>query len=671
MHHIISLRRERLFAILAVLILLLAWGCATGPKAIKSTDLISTPDLLLEAATAWDSKEFEAAELYYSKVLERQDFPADQRVLALSRLTYAAWKSGHYQQSRMAAEEWGNAEPEALKKWSWQEPYINSLAALDKQERLRNNLDWARTAVLPWETADNLARWYYGYFAGRDDFELAMRTLAEGYGAAPDEQSRLGLETWLRETLSAQSDEYIQGLAGAVEPSRKLTFPYALAVFEKNRRLADDKALWPVAWRELADVVSSSALEDRGSLAEILAGLEKEYGLPQIGVALALPLGGPYGEVGRKILRGVALAQWQLATQGLNVDIKAVNTAAPGWEKRLAELPENYSLVGGPLRVEAFKALAGNGSDLNQLKKRAFFTFLSSLGDATEGKDAWRFFSSRGDEVRSLVRLAVEQLGIKDLAVFYPEEKFGRTMAQTFYQEALPLGGRIRGMVTYPPKDLPAWGRSVAKLLKVPTDFSENKEAPLPMPDFGAVFIPDGWSQAQSLLPNFFFYEADQLLYLGPGLWSRSLEGAKDVEAQYYQLAVCPGAWWNESEGARMLGRTLAEEGLGQADFWVALGYDFLRFAGRMGVLPHGWSASEVNKRIRNAQDMEFSMAAMTWTADGVASQQMYLFSPKSNGKDLVNAEILAERIEKAKARRVRRVENYRLRLEEENAKKK
>ncbi len=105
------------------------------------------------------------------------------------------------------------------------------------------------------------------------------------------------------------------------------------------------------------------------------------------------------------------------------------------------------------------------------LDDRAFFTFLSSLGDMEEGKDAWRFFTSRNDEVRSLVRLAVEELNIKDLAIFYPEEKFGRTMAETFYREAYPLGGRIKGMQSYPSRNLKQWGKRVGKLLDVPADF--------------------------------------------------------------------------------------------------------------------------------------------------------------------------------------------------------
>ncbi len=224
-------------------------------------------------------------------------------------------------------------------------------------------------------------------------------------------------------------------------------------------------------------------------------------------------------------------------------------------------------------------------------------------------------------------------------------------------------------MQSYPSRNLKRWGKRVGKLLKVPADFNDNKDAPLEQPDFGAVFVPDGWRQAQTLLPNFFFYEGDQLVFLGPGLWSRALDDAKDIDEHYYRLAVCPGAWWDRSEGGRALQSALTEEGLGQADFWVALGYDFLRFAGKFGALPSTWDRDEVNKRIASAQDIEFSMAKMTWDADGVASQDLFLFSPVRNGKQLVNADKVSARIARAKARREKRIEAYEKRMEEEKAK--
>jgi len=654
------------------LLVLFAWGCAPKPQPIKSADMLSTPNLLVEADAAWKAKRYEVAELYYAEILDRDDLARAELTTVYARLAASAYENGHPQQARIALESWANADARALEDIRWERTYLATMAALGKTERLRNHLKWVLEGDrMPWETRRAVALWYSGYFREKQDYERSLDVLEGFYKQAPDMQARSMFEHEYLMALQAMGDMQIDDLAQAVSGASRTRFPYALVAFEHAVRHAGNADDWTASWRTMRTVASSGELADPVPLVNKLAELEARYGVPSIGLALALPITGPYAKVGVKILRGAGLAQWRLAQEGVEVDLRVVNTEIPGWDARLAALPGHYSVVGGPLRVSAFKKLYEAGvSGGSILDQRAVFTFLASLGDMTEGKDAWRFFTSRNDEVRSLVSLAVDELGIKDLAVFYPEEKFGRTMAQTFYREATPLGGRIRGMQSYPPRELKKWGKRVGKLLKVPEDFSDNKDAPLERPDFGAVFIPDGWRQAQTLLPNFFFYEGDSLVFLGPGLWSRALDSAKGIDEHYYRLAVCPGAWWGASEGGRALQGALTEEGLGQADFWVALGYDFIRFTGRFGALPSNWDADEVNRRIHIAQDMDFSMARMTWDDAGVASQDLFLFSPVRNGKQLVNADKITDRIIRAESRREKRIKAYEQRIEEEEAKR-
>lgn len=655
---------------LLVLLLMFAWAC-TPKTTMKSVDLLSTPNLMVEADAAWKAKRYEASELYYAKVLERHDLVKSELPTIYARLAESAFLNKHYHQARIALENWANIQTSALGDPAWERSYLGTMAALGKTERLQNHLKWLlQSTQLPWLTRQGTALWYSEYFQQKGDAERALDVLAGFYKQAPDLQARSGFEHEVLQRIQQIKDKELSQLSIAVNTENQWQFPYALVGFERGVREASDEDAWSVVWRNLRGLAANADLTDLIPLETKLAELEARYGLPRIGLALALPLTGPYGKVGVKILRGAGLAQWRLAQDGVDIDLRVINTEVRDWDKRLEELPPHYSVVGGPLRVEAFKKLyEGKAPGERVMDDRAFFTFLSSLGDLQEGSEAWRFFTSHNDEVRSLVSLAVDQLNIKDLAVFYPEERFGRAMAQTFYREASPLGGRIRGMQSYPSRDLKQWGKRVGKLLKVPDDFSENKDVPLDQPDFGAVFVPDGWGQAQTLLPNFFFYEGEQLVFLGPGLWSRALDRAKDIDEHYYRLAICPGAWWEHSDGGRNLQNALTEEGLGYADFWVALGYDFTRFVGKFGALPTKWDADEVNRRIQVAQTIDFSMAPMTWDKQGLASQDLYLFSPVRNGKQLVDANKLSGRIARAKARREHRIDAYEKRIEEEKVK--
>ncbi len=649
-------------------------GCTPGisswtQRAMQSADLLPTADLLAEADKAWKAKEYEAVELYYSKALERTDLAKSDEPLVQSRLGVSAFRNGHYRQALGSLKKWANLDIKSVNTWEWQEAYLGTIAALGKTQRLRNHLKWTlQQRGLPWETRQQVALWYSDYFLAENDLERSLDVLGGFYKEAPDSEARAAFEHDYFRLISDYRDSRLDSLVRYVTPSNLYRFPFALVSFEHSRRGADDKSKWPAAWRSMRTVAGSADLADREPLVEILSRLERKYGQPRIGLALALPVSGPYAKVGTRILRGAGVAQWKLSTLGVDMDIRVINTAAPGWVQRLHSLPSYYTLVGGPLRVDAFKEMLSSGQGRAILRERAFFTFLPGLGEVEEGRDAWRFFTSREDEVRSLVNMAVKRLGIRDFAVFYPQEKFGRAMAKTFYNEAAPLGARIRGMESYPPRELTSWNKHIAKLLKVPSNFSENKDVPLPLPDFGAVFIPDGWRQAQNLLPNFFFYEGEQLVFLGPGLWSRALDRAKEVDEHYYHLAVCPGAWWAGSDGALALQDALTEEGLGRADFWVALGFDFVRFSGRMGVLPSGWDSSDINERISTAQKIDFSMAAMHWNDRGVARQDLFLFSPVRKGKSIADSEVLKGRIQRATGRRIQRAKAYEARVSGQGA---
>ena len=82
--------------------------------------------------------------------------------------------------------------------------------------------------------------------------------------------------------------------------------------------------------------------------------------------------------------------------------------------------------------------------------------------------------------------------------------------------------------------------------------------------------------------------------------------------------------------------------------------------------MPADWTPDDVNARIEKAMHMRFSMAPLVWDEHGVARQDLYLFTPKADGKQIADTVTLTGRIERALARREKRIEAYKQRLEEE-----
>lgn len=623
----------------------LPWG---GPSA-ESVSLMATPQLMAEADRAFQRRDYARSELYYDRLLARQDLPATARPLAARRLAVSSFEMRHYNQTRLALQTWLAADKKAQNDGQFQDLTIRTLAALDKPADLEaHRAALAARKNLPWEARRAAAQALFDVYHQNGDEAPALKALAEAYRLAPDAKARAGFEQDFQSRLPKMDDRELSRLAAAVPADGRVRFPFALVEFERARRNAKDQDRWAESWRNMRSLLSAAELENKAALAREVQDLEHKHGVPRLGVALAVPLTGRFADAGQKIARGASAAQWALANAGLDLEVKLINTEVPGWPARINALPPHFAVIGGPLRVESFKELeAAHLTD-----KRAFFAFLPSLGELQEGRQAWRFFPSPRDQARAAADLVVGGLNIRSVAVLSPQDKYGRMLTDLFIQEATARGARIAASETYPPDDHPEWGRSVARLLHVP--FKPSPNAPAPAPNFGAVFLPDGWSQAQLLIPNFFFYDAAQLVFVGPELWSRSLDESRDLEEQYYHLTACSGAWKPENPASKDLQRILDEQGLGSADFWVALGYDFVRLTSRMGSLD-SVAPPEVNAHLAQAASgMDFSLAPITWSPDGLAREDLYLFQPAKDGKILADPAVMQENIGKALARRER-----------------
>ena len=635
-----------ILAALALLVPLLAVGCvelslpSPSQTQVEAPQEQSTEALAKDAEGFWNSGNYPQSELLYNRLLGR-DLGPDERLQALSLLAQSAYNSRHFYQSKSALDRMVVADGSVLASWPWHEQYIRTLGALNRPELLDNHRAWLTAHTeLPFDVRSRAAMAFAGVYVQNGDIIRAVELLARTHSQAPDNKAKAAMEAEYAEQLRDLPETQLQALAHLVGASGQATFPHAMIQREVHRRTLAPHA--DAASPLLAQ--SASTLSDQpGSLIP--------SGLGTVRVALLLPLTGRFAPTAAKVLRGAEVAQARLAAQGRTVEIRAINADAPDWREKLAALPPTFSVVGGPMLVDSFRDMVKGGV----LATRAVFAFLPDLGEAQEGAQAWRFFTSPTDQVRALVDLTYDQLGIRSVAVLAPKSRYGQRMAEVFQAEAKAKGLRLAANEFYPPGDHPRWLHNVSRLLKIPEAFHRNKNMPLPMPDFGAVFVPEDWTQSELLVSNFHFFEGQHLVFLGTELWSVALDNAKDIDDSYFQLAACPGAWWSDAPAAKALQAALGENSKETADFWLALGHDFINFAALLN-LPADWTPAQVNRRLQTARGLEFSMAPISWDAEGRARQNLYLFSPRKGGKVVVDPEELRAAADKAKTRRERRL---------------
>lgn len=111
----------------------------------------------------------------------------------------------------------------------------------------------------------------------------------------------------------------------------------------------------------------------------------------------------------------------------------------------------------------------------------------------------------------------------------------------------------------------------------------------------------------------------------------------------------------------------MSDAGLGKPDAWVGLGYDFIRLAAGMGSMPSNWDDDTVNEKLASAQNMDWSIAPITWDEDGNASENLFLFRPTRNGFVPVNSESFANRVNTV---RIRHDERIQMMMDEADTKK-
>ena len=191
----------------------------------------------------------------------------------------------------------------------------------------------------------------------------------------------------------------------------------------------------------------------------------------------------------------------------------------------------------------------------------------------------------------------------------------------------------LKNSQSYPAENHKLWGAAVAKLLtSVSSDEKENRSTKLNKYDLDVVFLPDSFAAARQLIPNFFYNDAKNLLFLGSQLWETG--EIHKGEEKYFKKAIFPASWWKQkpTNTTVFLNSKIQNN---NADFWNALGFDFVRFFSRMPEISSK-SSSEINEILqKQTGKMDWTLAPLFWDKNGKVQQKMYVFSFKNTEKPL------------------------------------
>lgn len=581
-----------------------------------------------EARQAWNSNDMRKAESLYEKTTKLAALPQHEQYEAWERMSVAAQRNGRPRRALDALSKWAKADPAADTLPAWQDAWYTSALSLPPSDVIKQ-------AQQLWKdkTRSNDARAQAALIlmsrSWRPDAVLAAQPLLRDHYAQQVSLRRILLEQRAANEFRFIAPATLTALAQK-STGPELSFPGTVLLLEQARRGAG------AASPDVARLRTTGALADPTLISTVLGatgiasmpastmtmgdGTGPQYGA--VCLALALPASGPVAPIAQKIRDGALAAQAELQQQGVTVQIKEIDSAAPDWLAALDALPANCAVVGGPLRAPLFSAAKAAGATT----RRHFFTFLPQLEGGDEGSTAWRFFPSPADQVNALLRFTRDEMGITSYGAFYPSDTYGGRMTAIFDQAVRRSGGNVKA-VSYPPAEMMQWTNAAKELLQPQV----INKVPLSTATFGAVLLPDSWKNMEMVVTNLIYNGDDKQVLLGTTLWEQSLSAQSTVNTTNMALALFPGAW-NPAQVPQGLAVS------GGADFWKGLGYDFVRFGSALNIQAFG-PAAGVNSRLLSAQRIPWGMAPMMWNGQGQASQQLFLFTPAPTGFVLLNAQ--------------------------------
>ncbi len=297
-------------------------------------------------------------------------------------------------------------------------------------------------------------------------------------------------------------------------------------------------------------------------------------------IGCLLPLSGPYEVFGNRALKGIELALAQFSAQNgappINIIVK--DTAANSDKTMMALEELYYDQVAAILGPIVTSEIAGREAQQMGIPIIAF-TQKDNIPEI--GDKVFRNFITPDMQMEAIASFTVQSLGLSRFAILYPDETYGLTYMNLFWDKLLELGGKVVGVESYKPNQTDFMApikKLVGIYYEIPEDLKPEEDSdiasndektydqsddqtqedddeqaedePIPIVDFDAVFIPDSPGKVGQIVPQLAYFDIKDVYLLGTNLWhSDSLIKIAD---QYVQGAVMPDGFFAQSTSPRV-----------------------------------------------------------------------------------------------------------------------
>ncbi len=260
-------------------------------------------------------------------------------------------------------------------------------------------------------------------------------------------------------------------------------------------------------------------------------------------IGAVLPLTGRHASIAQRTLRGLQLGLGVYGSNRSGLKLSVVDSeGTPDGARRAVErlvVEDSAIAIVGSLLSRTATSVATKAEELGipsiGLSQKAGLTGI--------GNYVFRNAITSEMQVRELVRVAMDQLGMKRFAILYPNDAYGVEFANLFWDEVLARGGTVAGVQIYNSKEtdfrgpikrlvgtfyledrrseytsrLKDWYKKQKKISsrQIPPD-----DLLPPVVDFDAIFIPDTPKAAGQIAPMLAYQGINNVRLMGTNIWN-------------------------------------------------------------------------------------------------------------------------------------------------------
>jgi branched-chain amino acid transport system substrate-binding protein len=370
------------------------------------------------------------------------------------------------------------------------------------------------------------------------------------YLYAPQDEKKMWAEQ-LKTGISRLDEEAIHELWDRMDDDlarSHMMYRYAALLVERDNY---DEALEVLSAFLRAYPAHSLARE----AAQLVSTLEERLSFAPHTIGCLLPLSGPYQPYGQRALNGIELALSLLQSAEPSSPIRMVikdsaSKEGPAVEGVRALAEARVGVILGPIATAP--AAAGEAQKLHI----PMVTFTQNPDITEIGSYIFRNFITPRSQISALVSYFTNGVGLRDFAIMYPRDDYGRTFKSQFGEEVNRQGGRVVRVASYDTHKTD-FGAVIRKLtgpaFQDPDQgrvkgHRQKGNDPAPDIDFDVLFIPDAPKTAGLILPQLAYYDIRDVYLAGTNLWHS--EQFITMACKYAQNAVMAEGFFSKSADA-------------------------------------------------------------------------------------------------------------------------